>query len=132
MTILGILVNIAIPATTEVRRRAEAASILGDHGVIRTAVLDYYAETGQLPNTSALGVAPPPLVPSLPGGFTFRPNNASYIWIGYPTPTVILGQPTIGIIGVLCDDPKLAETVAKTFKGSNVIQAGAIVLFLLG
>ena len=84
MTIIGILANIAIPTAWEVRRRARGAALIGDHGAIRTAVLDYYAANNDLPQSGSMGSVPPDLVASLPNGFTFSPDRRTILVVPIP------------------------------------------------
>jgi type II secretory pathway pseudopilin PulG len=62
VAIIGILVNLAVPAYMESRRRAEVASILGDYQVVRAAVSDYFLAHREWPAGAEPGEMPPELV----------------------------------------------------------------------
>lgn len=80
LTIIGVLVRIAMPRFSDMRRRATAASIVADVHAIRVASYSYYAEAGQFPAIAANGRIPPVLVPHLPAGFSFRKPAGTYRW----------------------------------------------------
>ena len=131
MTIIGLLANIVIPKAWEVRRRAEGASLIGDYGAIRTAVLDFYAAHSELPESGSMGSVPPDLVGSLPNGFTFSPNGAQYLWFKYPTPVPLLGRTVVGIVVMIADDIRLANSVGGTYKGDDLYQFGSLLMFMI-
>ena len=86
MLILGILVNLAVPALRLIRRRAEAAHVIGDVRVIQIAAQSHHAERGVFPPTDQFGVVPATMVPMLPENFTFRDGDVVYRWHRYALP----------------------------------------------
>src|ERR1051325_6798395 len=80
VTILGILANLALPALTTLRTRAEAAHVIGDFEAVGVGALDHFTAKGFYPPTGAWGVVPPDLVAGLPANFTFAYKDAQYRW----------------------------------------------------
>lgn len=80
VAIIGIVANIALPRLHDVRRRAEAASVIRDFIVVRGAAFDRFANAGEYPPTGGWGQVPPELVSALPLGFTFSKPNVTYRW----------------------------------------------------
>ncbi len=84
VVILGILANIAVPVSWRMRDRATAAAVVADLGIIREALLDYYAGAQAFPRTARWGTVPSDLVASLPDGFSFRRHEfVRYRWVAY-------------------------------------------------
>jgi prepilin-type N-terminal cleavage/methylation domain-containing protein len=118
--IIGILANLAFPALSRMKRKAEAAHIIADFSAVRVAALDYYAAHAEYPPTANFGTPPAELVPSLPGGFTFTYGAATYRWHRWslpdgspvdPTQTVLLG------LDVHSSDLDLMAALAGQFRG---------------
>jgi prepilin-type N-terminal cleavage/methylation domain-containing protein len=65
MSIIGILVNIAVPIYTEARLQAQVASITGDFRAVRMAVSDYYLAHQEWPPDADPGERPPELAEHL-------------------------------------------------------------------
>jgi prepilin-type N-terminal cleavage/methylation domain-containing protein len=83
IAILGILVNLALPAVSHLRRRAQAAQVVGDFQAIRVAGLDRYIADGAYPPLESYAKVPPKLVGGLPKGFAFRYGKLEYRWITF-------------------------------------------------
>jgi len=92
MLIISILISFAIPNYLEAKKTAQAAKVIADFEVIRTAVLIYYSETGTFPRNYYPGQLPPEIKKYLPVKFTFNLNpqiKATYDWENW----VINGKP---------------------------------------
>jgi prepilin-type N-terminal cleavage/methylation domain-containing protein len=134
MLILGILVNLAMPALRLIRRRAEAAHVIGDMRVIHVAALASHADRGVFPPSDNWGNVPPPLVPTLPEGFEFRYGDAMYRWHRYATPEgtpLFPGQTELLAVEVRVADPGLAATIRALYKGRLTFGSPTNVFFIL-
>lgn len=80
VAIMGILVNLALPAISTMRRKAQAVHVVADFGAIRVAAFDRYAADGAFPPTDSWGSVPPRMKGSLPNGFAFRYGTLEYRW----------------------------------------------------
>lgn len=94
LVILGVLANIATPAYHDMRKRAEAAQVIGDFSAVRSAAFQQYPESESFPGTGAAGVVPPELVPYLPNGFAFTRGSATYRWRKWSVPGGLPGDPS--------------------------------------
>lgn len=81
MLILAITAGIALPKVQEVRRRGEAAAVVGAIEVVRHAAYSYNESTAQWPPSAAFGVQPAGLAPYLPEGFSFVQPRFSLAWM---------------------------------------------------
>jgi len=122
LLIIGILANLAFPALNHMRRKAQAAHIIGDFEVVRVAVLDHYAAAGNYPATSGWGQVPAELVASLQTGFTFSYGDATYRWHRWslpdgspadPAQTLLLG------LDVHSEDLDLMASLTSQFRGGT-------------
>ena len=80
VAIMGILANLALPAISTMRRKAQAVHVVADFGAIRVAAFDRYAADGAFPRTDSWGSVPPRMRGSLPNGFAFRYGKLEYRW----------------------------------------------------
>ena len=83
LLVLGVLINIGMPAIAGLRTRADAVSVVGDLRAIRVAVLAYYADAGGYPSEDDWGAVPADLVAYLPNAFAFvssRSPDVEYRW----------------------------------------------------
>jgi prepilin-type N-terminal cleavage/methylation domain-containing protein len=135
MSILGILVQIGIPRYAEIKRRATAASIIGDIHAIRIAAFSYYTEAGEFPPQAGMGKVPAVLVPYLPTGFSFSRPDWRYRWFSWKQSTGKgknkVTQTLVGV-RVRSSDADLIATLAKTgAPGFVAIVTAAHVTFLV-
>jgi general secretion pathway protein G len=72
MTIVGLLSSIAVPKFRDMRRRAEAAQIMGDFDVVRHAVLSFYVDSNYYPAEISGGLVPRNLAKYLPTNFKMK------------------------------------------------------------
>jgi prepilin-type N-terminal cleavage/methylation domain-containing protein len=114
MAFIGLLARIAVPRYGELKRRAIAASILGDVHAIRIAAFTHYTEHGAFPPDAGLAQLPPQLIDNLPTGFSFDRVDYDYDWEVW-TSTNASGNPeTLVGITVLVTDSRLAAQLVKT------------------
>lgn len=134
LVIIGILANIAIPAGTAVKRRADAARVIADFNTIRAASLDYFAEKGTFPRTGRRGRVPRELVSSLPGGFKFRYRSVTYRWRRWSLPnglprnrrqTVLVG------LEIRTRDTALLQSIKKLYRGQLAFGRKRKVVFVI-
>ena len=115
LTIIGLLVRVAMPRYSYVRKQAQARAAIADVRVIRDAVLNYHQDRGGWPSEAGAGQTPSGLATYLPAGFDF--NRGAYVvdfeaWPpAGPTAAVANGA----VIGVAIDtaDPDLAVEMRK-------------------
>jgi len=134
LLVLGILVNLAIPTLRMIRRRAEAAHIIGDVRVIHVAALASHADRGLYPPTDDFGAVPAALVPALPEGFEFRYGDAMYRWHRYAAPDgspTNPGQTELLAVEVRVSDASLASTIRGLYKGRMTFGSPTNVFFIL-
>lgn len=133
VTIIGILANIAIPKFSEAKRKADAAKIISDFNAIRHAVYDYNAESDLFPRSRAYGVVPPELVGSLPEGFEFSYNEATYRWRRWATAAGLpprRGTPALFGVEVRSSDTRLIQTLQRVYQGVTFGNARTITLVI--
>ena len=134
LTIVGILANIALPQLSNMRRRAEAARIIGDMAAIRTAALDYYAGANTFPAAGQWGVVPPLLAPSLPSGFAFGFRDVEYRWEMWPLPNGLpsdRAQTMLIGVTVRVPDPFLLAALRGAYRGHVTFGSSTEVTFVL-
>ena len=134
LTVLGILVNLAAPALRTIRRRAEAAHVIGDIRVIHIAAQSHHAERGVFPPTENLGVVPGTLVPMLPEGFEFRYGEVRYRWHRFALPDglpAFPGQTVLLAVEVETAEPTLAATIRALYRGRLTFGSPTNIFFVL-
>jgi prepilin-type N-terminal cleavage/methylation domain-containing protein len=109
MLIIGLLASIAIPKYHDMKRRAMAASIIGDVHAIRIAAFSHYTEHGAFPPDAGSGQLPPLLVDNLPTGFTFDRPDFDFDWD-------VWAQGTESLVGITVSvtDTRLAAQLIKS------------------
>lgn len=131
MAIIGLLARIAVPRYGEMKRRAVAASIMGDVHAIRIAAFSYYTEHGSFPPDEASGVLPPSLVDNLPLGFKFAKADYEYDWHIWTQSSGPNTETLVGIT-VVVQDPRLAaQLVLSAGAGFIPIVTANTVTFLV-
>lgn len=120
--IISILLSFAIPNYLEARKTAQAAKVITDFEVIRSAVIEYYTDNGTYPKDYYPGKLPPELKKYLPVGFRFslKPQiNATYDWDNWvvngkpkhPTTKILYG------ISVTTTDMALIRKIKGVYRG---------------
>jgi hypothetical protein len=128
LLIVGIIINVLLPNYVAMKKKAQAATIVGDFLVIRDAVTMYYSDYGKWPQSSSWGRSPAGLGMFMPDGFSWdlRPEmDVRYSWEYLPLPA-LEGQRVDGIAGlsVFSRDDALLKAVAGIFKGRMVLARG--------
>lgn len=122
VVLLGVLVNIAVPAYRDVRIRADAAHVIADFNTVRLAAYDNFASNEFYPGHSGWGVVPPALQPYLPGGFQFQYRTARYRWRRWSrrngTPRNPNRQAQLAL-QVRSDDQRFITAIRNQFKGDS-------------
>lgn len=80
VSILGILTGLIAPQYRHLRRKAQAARIVGDFHAIRIAAFSYHADSKRWPRDVSRGVVPPEMRPYLPGNFSFSKPDHVFDW----------------------------------------------------
>ena len=114
MAFIGLLARIAIPRYGEMKRRAIAASIMGDVHAIRIAAFTHYTEHGAFPPDAGLGQLPTQLIDNLPNGFSFDRIDYDYDWEVWTSTNGSGNSETLVGITVLVTDSRLAAQLVKT------------------
>lgn len=81
VAILGVVAGISVPRVQEIRRRADAARVVGAIEVVRHAAYSYNESRNDWPPTTAFGLVPVGLGPYLPSGFTFAQPGFTVAWV---------------------------------------------------
>jgi prepilin-type N-terminal cleavage/methylation domain-containing protein len=121
MLITGVLAQIALPAVTIMRRKADATRVITDFRAIRWAAFDQYASLSHYAPAGGWGEIPDELKPVLPTGFTFSYKNVQYRWAHYYLPAGLPGHPDqLELLGVeiKSDDASLMATIRGLYRGS--------------
>ena len=80
LVVMGILANIAVPVYYNARNHAEAASILADFHVIKSAAFDCFSAMNEFPRTAGWGRIPRGMENRLPRDMDFVHGDATYKW----------------------------------------------------
>ena len=134
VTIVGILANMALPAVSGLRRRAEAARIIADITTVRSAALDHYAGSGTYPPAGQWGSIPPTLAPSLPGGFEFGFRDVEYRWERWLLPHGLPADPSQTVMAgltVRTPDAALLAALRGLYRGHATFGSSTQVTFIL-
>lgn len=135
LAFIGLLTRLAIPRYADMKRRAVAASIIGDVHAVRVALFTRFAEVQDWPPESGPGVVPPSLVDYLPDQFAFsQPDHElDYeVWsLSNGTPGDPAQETMIGV-AVTVNDTRLADQLILTAsKGYGPFRLGNKVTFFV-
>ncbi|HZI29446.1 MAG TPA: type II secretion system protein [Gemmatimonadaceae bacterium] len=114
MALIGLLARIAVPRYSDMKRRAIAASILGDVHAIRIAAFTHYTEHGAFPPDAAVGQLPTQLIENLPTGFSFDRIDYDYDWHVWTAVNSSGNSETLIGITVVVTDSRIAAQLVKT------------------
>jgi prepilin-type N-terminal cleavage/methylation domain-containing protein len=131
MAIIGILARFAVPRYSDMKRRAIAASILGDVHAIRIAAFTHYTEHGTFPPDAGVGQLPAQLVDNLPTGFSFNRVDYDYDWHVWTTTNGANTETLVGITVIVTDSRIAAQLVLTAGQGLIPIVTPTQVTFLV-
>lgn len=128
LLIVGIAINLWLPNYMSIKKKAQAARIIGDYLVIRDAVTMYQSQNGCWPQGSRWGRAPAGLGMFMPEDFSWdlRPDmDVRYSWEYLPPPggTANLDSGLTGL-SVFSDDSALIRAITSIFRGRMVVARG--------
>jgi type II secretory pathway pseudopilin PulG len=116
LAVMGILVRIAIPRFTDMKRRAIATEIVTDVHTIRLASYSYYTERSSWPPDYPPGVVPTELMRYLPQSFSFTRPDFEYDYELWPLSGGTPENPQQGSLlglSVTTSDSLLADEVLR-------------------
>ena len=134
---IGLIVRIAVPRFSDMKRRAIAGKVIGDIHTIRVATYTYYTEKAQWPAEVGPGTVPNELVPHLPGNFPFTHADYTYDYEDWSLSGGVPGNPQqsdIIAVSVQTQDPRLAAQLLK-MAGKGFVpfaSANKVTFFLSG
>jgi prepilin-type N-terminal cleavage/methylation domain-containing protein len=138
MTIVGLLSSIAVPKYQAMKRKATASQVLGDFGVVRVAVLNFFADSGYYPVEATSGTVPQNLAKYLPLNFTFRKPQ----WTLDYERVVVKGNNSkknpvaaqdVVAVAVTTADPLLGTmTMGMLGTGATIMVNGRLTFFIAG
>ncbi|MGH7567568.1 MAG: type II secretion system protein, partial [Gemmatimonadales bacterium] len=134
LVIIGILANLVVPTYGTIKRRAEAAHIIGDMSAIRIAALNAYAATGEFPPTAAWGEVPDEFTGTLPNGFDFQYKTAAYRWRRWSLPNGLPADPAQTVLVGLemqTTDEGLVASVKGLYRGAVAFGTSTQITFVL-
>lgn len=114
IVILGTLARIALPHYEVVRRKAEAADVIGNFDVVRVAAFSYNADYHSWPGDTEAGQVPPELVSYLPDGYSFEFRGYTLDWEYWVLPDGLPGHPDIKVlvgVSMVTDNKDLGNEV---------------------
>jgi type II secretory pathway pseudopilin PulG len=140
LLVLGTLFNLWLPNYVGMKKKAQAATIVGDFLAIRDSATMFYSEHGKWPAANTWGSPPDGLEPYLPHGFLWdlRPAmDARYSWDAIALePTSESVSPAVLGVSVSSRDNALLRAVATVYRGRLLVADGfggtRRVIFIVG
>lgn len=109
LAFIGLLARLAVPRYGDMKRRAQAASIVGDMHTLRVASFAFYTENRTWPGDASAGVVPAELVTYLPDQFSFTRPDWTYDFERW---TLSDGDEVVGVT-VTTNDHNLVNAVVN-------------------
>ena len=122
LLVIGILVNIALPASRHWVRRTKAVKVITDFEVVRDAVYMAYGENESYPASSPWGATPPDLAAYLPRDFEFRYDEVTYRWKRWSLPDGTPGnrkQQVLMGMQIRSNDRALIQSIQSQWYGRS-------------
>ena len=119
--VIGIIVNIAIPALYSALYRAKAAKIMEDYHMVRTMASQHYADHSFYPPETGPGVEPPELTSYLGGRLQWNHADYQYDWELWVDSSGNPSQPSTGVIvgfSIVTNDAQLAAELRRIYTGA--------------
>ena len=120
LVIIGILAAIAIPAYSNVQKRALAARVVADFYSVNSAVHQYQIDNSYYPAASGPGVQPPELYPYLKSTIRWAQTGMDYEWENWINDDGTAQHASTGVAyGFSLDtqDPSLADALFIVYTG---------------
>ena len=133
-TIIGILVNIALPMMATMKRKADAAHVIADLSTIRIAALNHYAELQYFPATQPWGAPPATMISMLPQGFQWTYKSVEYRWHRWSLPNglpVTPGQTVLIGVEIQTPDQRLMASIKGLARGTVAFGTPTQVTFVI-
>lgn len=133
-TILGILMNLALPAIAVIRRKADAARVVADMHTIRIAALNHFAELQYFPATQPWATPPATMITMLPQGFQWTYKTAEYRWNRWSLPNGLPtspGQTVLIGVEIRTPDQKFMAAIKGLYKGAVTFGTSTSVTFVI-
>ena len=134
LTIVAILAQVAVPAVNTMRRRADAARVVGDLHAIRLAAFDHYAGLGYFPATQPWATPPATMIQSLPVGFSWTYKSVQYRWHLFPLPGGVPTNPSqsaLIAVEVQSTDVRLMSAIKGLYRAGTAFGTATSVTFIL-
>lgn len=124
-SIIGILTGLITPQYRHVRKKAQAARIVGDFHAIRIAAFSYHADSRRWPRDVSRGVVPPEMRPYLPGNFSFSKPEYVFDWENWVSVDLRqTGQGEVLGISVVTSDRELLQEVGNLLGDALTMDLG--------
>lgn len=132
MTIVGILATVAVPKYRGLKRKAQAAQLIGDFDVVRHAALTFYVDSGYYPREVGRGVIPAGLRSALPAAFSFTKEDwtLDYDHIQIRPSRWFPGLDIVGI-SARTSDPQLSDFAMKTLGPGTTVKFSGKLMYLI-
>lgn len=114
VVIIGTLARIAIPNYQGMKRKAEAADVIGNFEVVKVAAFSFHADHHSFPKDYNRGEVPPPLKNYLPDGFDFTFRDYLLDWEHWVLPDGTPSKPGTGVmvgVSLVTDDEDFGNEV---------------------
>lgn len=133
-TIAGILMNLALPMVTTMKRKADAAHVIADINTIRIAALNHYADLQYFPATQPWATPPGTMIAMLPQGFQWRYKGVEYRWHRWSLPNGMpasSGQTVLIGVEIQTADQKMMAAIKGLYKGAVAFGTPTQVTFVI-
>lgn len=133
-TILGILVNIALPTLATMKRKADAAHVIADIHTIRIAALNHYADLNYFPATQPWATPPGTMIRMLPQGFRWTYKSVEYRWERYSLPNGLPTSPSQTVligVSVRTPDANLLAAIRGVYRGAVAFGTSTQITFVI-
>lgn len=114
VVIIGTLARIAIPNYQGLKRKAEAADVIGNFEVVKVAAFTYHADHHSFPPDYNRGIVPTELVDYLPEGFSFEYRDYLLDWERWILEDGTPSRPNTGVmvgVSLVTDDEDFGNEV---------------------
>jgi type II secretory pathway pseudopilin PulG len=140
LLVLGAIVNFWLPNYVGMKKKAQAARVVGDFLAVRDAATMYYSNHGEWPASNAWNEPPAGLEPYLPQDFLWdlRPEmDARYSWDTFMVPVPYqVGSPVALAVSVSSQDNGLLNAIVSVYRGRLFLAQGfedtRRVIFIVG